>query len=164
MRDELIMERYTIKICNKGISLTNPKQYGKHASNGNYYKIYVIKDENNILYIGMTKQNIRARFSGSFRAYIKKKENGISAYNGYAGYKWIDDFQKSKKELDLFVFPFENKSTNDDKFFIEAVEAEIAFLIRSEAGKWPLYQHEIHFHNIEEAITLAEKIYNQTIN
>lgn len=155
----MIIENYKINITDTAIVPIKPINYGTHASNGKHFKIYIVKYENDFLYVGMAKQNIRARFSGSFRAFTKKKENGVSEYGGYSGYKWIEDFQKSKKELDLFVFPFVDKFTDNDKLFIEAIEAEIVYLIRKETQRWPLKQHEIHFHNIEGTKEIAQIIY-----
>lgn len=158
----MIKETYKIKISDKAILPTPPSDYEVHANNGSCYKIYVVKHENNILYVGMAKQKIRARFSGSFRAFSKKKENGIAEYNGYSGYKWIEIYQKSGEEIELIVFPFLDKTTEKDKEFIEAVEAEIVFLVRSNSPyKWPLSQHEIHFHNIDGAKEAAENIFKE---
>ena len=42
---------------------------------------------------------------------------------------------------------------------IENIEAELAFLIRTKTGKWPLNQNEIHFNNkFDNGKEIAEKM------
>lgn len=159
--NELIKESYKIRITDKGIIPISPSNYEVHANNGSCFKIYIVKNKAEFLYVGMAKQKIRARFSGSFRAHTKKKENGKAEYGGYSGYKWIEQFQVSGTEIELLVFPFINELTEKDKKFIEAVEAEIVFLIRSTPPyKWPLSQNEIHFHNNDNAKKVAQSIFD----
>ena len=159
MKSIIEKETYKIKITDSAIVPTEPNKYNAHANNGKCFKIYIVKNGNRFLYVGMAKQSIRSRFAGSFRAFLKKQENGVSEYSGYSGYKWIDEFQKSKEELDLIVVPFNDKISENDKSFIEAIEAEIVYLIRNKTNQWPIKQHEIHFHNIQGTKEIAEEIF-----
>ena len=109
-------------------------------------KIYVVKDSNEICYVGVTTQSINARLKLGFA------ENGN---NGYHGYKW----RRVLKEADLLVWAFPDK----DAGFVEAVEGELVYLIRRDTGKWPKYQMEIHFHPdaTEEEQRAAGSILNE---
>ncbi|HMS67508.1 MAG TPA: GIY-YIG nuclease family protein [Saprospiraceae bacterium] len=109
------------------------------------FKIYIIKNENKILYIGTTKTSIITRLSYGLRA------NGK---NGYHGYKW-----KTFGKVLLYVFCF-----NDfDKSKIESIEAELAFMTRESTGRWPECQNEIHFNNdfIPTGQLIAQHIFRQ---
>ncbi len=63
--------------------------------------------------------------------------------------------------LKLNTFYVDKSNIHNEKKYYEAIEAEIAFLIRFKTGKWPECQCEIHFHNIPYAKQIAEKIYNK---
>lgn len=105
-------------------------------------KIYIIKERNEILYVGTTIQSLTSRFRYGLKADGSK---------GYHGYKW-----KNRKCLDLYVWCFETL----DKVQIENIEAELAFLIRTKTGKWPIYQNEIHFNNnYELGKEIADKMF-----
>ncbi len=129
------------------------------------FTLYIIKDADKFVYIGITSQTIVARFGGSLYAYNNQKKK--KQFNGYTGYKWIGDYM-NKGNLTLILLPIGKKRMNgvsdkeklNRKIFAEAVEAELVFLIRSKTNKWPLYQHEIHFHNDEAAKKEAVDIYN----
>ncbi len=152
---------FEINVTKKGIYKLDKSNFSEDVM-GDGYKIYIIKDKNNIIYVGMTKQSIGTRFRGSFYAYNNQKEN--KKLNGYSGYKWIEDYMENKKKLDLYIFslPEYNNEPENIKEFIEAIEAEIVYKIRSsKKGQWPIYQHEIHFHNISEAKLIAKNIYSQ---
>jgi hypothetical protein len=157
----LIRENYMISVTKRGIFPLAADGYSIHANNGACYKIYVIKARSKVLYVGMAKQKMRTRFAGSFRAFTKKNETGKSAYGGYSGHKWIKEFLASGKCMELSVFAFPGRASEEDRKFIEAVEAEIVFKVRAVTGKWPLAQHEIHFHNMPQAGKLANQIYQQ---
>jgi hypothetical protein len=66
-------------------------------------------------------------------------------------YKFASKDQKV--QIDLFAFGLPPKCSEIDAIqapnrvarFIEAIEAEVVFLIRARTGKWPAHQHEIHF-------------------
>lgn len=128
-------------------------------------KIYILKHNDEIVYVGYTGQSMTARLSYGFK---------VNGENGYYGYKW-----KVEDELELIVFVFEqqfqeikhitdtnlkeelevqNRKYKED---IEAIEAEIVFLVRNEYGYWPKYQNEIHFNNsYNQAKQVAGEIYS----
>lgn len=110
---------------------------------GSNYKIYVLVDNAEILYVGTTKMNIKNRLRGGLLA------NGK---NGYHGYKW-----KKHSKLKLYIWDFEDL----EKIQIENIEAELAFLNRLDTNKWPLLQNEIHFNNeFPEGHKFAKEIYD----
>ncbi len=117
-------------------------------------KIYILKQNEELVYVGYASQSIGTRLGQGIRA------NGG---NGYHGYKW-----KQTEELQLLVFVFsqqlKGKKNDADKPYIllaEAIEAELVYLIREETGKWPRFQNEIHFNNenLEKAKEIAAEIY-----
>jgi hypothetical protein len=61
--------------------------------------------------------------------------------HGYHGYAWRHHI----KEANLYIWCHENAPAKRAELDIETVEAEIVFLAR-QAGQWPAYQTEIHFH------------------
>lgn len=111
----------------------------------NNFKIYILKSEDKILYIGTTKSSIKNRLRYGLTA---------SGLNGYHGYKW-----KTFETVLLYVFCF----YDSDKMKIESVEAELAYIVRKETGRWPESQNEIHFNNnfIPTGQLIAEKIFRQ---
>ena len=132
------------------VSFTSPVTLNKRA------KIYILKDKESIIYIGYTSQSIANRL----RYGINPK-----GAKGYSGYKW-----KGLDEIELLLFVFDkeligDKNEEDKKIisFVESVEAELVYLVRSKTGKWPKNQNEIHFNNfeIEKAKQVAEKIYKE---
>jgi hypothetical protein len=135
-------EKYVINVIEDRI-LPN-KKYGQYATNPKVFKIYVVSESKNIIYIGMTMQRISERFAQSFRAYNTKFKTGKCVPGGDSGYKWISKHKGKKSNLDLDIFSF---SQIDDRKFIEAIEAEMAFVVRQDTGKWPECQNEIHFNN-----------------
>ncbi|WP_296315164.1 hypothetical protein [Winogradskyella sp. UBA3174] len=119
-------------------------------------KIYVLKSVNDIHYVGYTNQSVSTRLSAGLRA---------SGKNGYHGYKW-----KDIDNVDLLIFVFEKfsddeKVKEEQKLFIEGIEAELVFKIRTETGKWPLSQNEIHFNNYksEEVRSVTKTLYSEII-
>jgi hypothetical protein len=103
-------------------------------------KIYVIKIDGEVVYIGYTSQSINSRLKSGLKAKGK---------NGYYGYKWKNETD----EVELLVFVFERTLSGDTKndkpiiAFVEAIEAELVYKFRSQNGEWPKYQNEIHFNN-----------------
>jgi len=93
------------------------------------YKLYVIKKNKKILYIGITRQSLRSRFRLGFSA-----DDG----NGYHGYKW-----KDTKKVNVLVWIFDNYNENQ----LENIEAELVYLVRKNTNSWPYFQNEIHFNN-----------------
>lgn len=107
----------------------------------NLPKLYVVKQANEVYYVGITKQDIRKRLRAGFSA---------EGEHGYHGYKW-----KELDEADLLIWSFPGSQSED----VEAVEAELVYLIREKTGKWPKYQMEIHFHGASESeIQVARSI------
>ncbi|MCW3124829.1 MAG: hypothetical protein JWO03_487 [Bacteroidetes bacterium] len=114
---------------------------------GSKYKIYIVTSKDKVLYIGTTKDSVKSRLRSGLNA---------SGQNGYHGYKW-----KKYKKVRLAVWCFED--LNQDQ--VENVEAELAFLVRSQTGLWPDCQNEIHFNNLfcPKGEILAIKIYKQLL-
>lgn len=96
-------------------------------------KLYVVKRDRVIYYVGITTQDIRKRLRYGFSARGK---------HGYHGYKW-----KNLNAVELLVWCFPSRTKEQ----VEAVEAELVYFIREKTGKWPKYQMEIHFHGASEA-------------
>ena len=92
-------------------------------------KLYVLKNGNEIYYIGVTSQSMSSRLRIGYRA---------KGEQGYHGYKWIGKI--SKAELLVWCF------TENDRSPVEAIEGELVYFVRNHTGKWPTFQMEIHFH------------------
>lgn len=97
-------------------------------------KLYAVVVHGELIYVGVTKRTIRARFYNGWNA------NGK---NGYHGYAW----RHTHTEADLYVWSHDD-APEGSLLDLETVEAEVAFLIRK-AGQWPRSQTEIHFHPSE---------------
>ncbi|WP_304016514.1 hypothetical protein [Nonlabens dokdonensis] len=104
-------------------------------------KIYILKHQDQIVYVGYASQSIGTRLGQGIRA---------AGLNGYHGYKW-----KEVDELELLVCVFHNYQIDSENkrdcpyiAFAEAVEAELVYKVRQETGRWPEFQNEIHFNNI----------------
>jgi len=150
------MQTLKIKITENGILPINSSNETCFSSDYGIFKLYVVKDNATILYVGIAKQTIKARFQGSFRAYTIKSVKEIPEYNGYSGYKWIKEYINTDKILDLYIIRL---NEINDKEKCEAIEAELVFLIRQTKSQWPLYQNEIHFHEKHpEAKEIAIKL------
>jgi hypothetical protein len=107
-------------------------------------KLYVIAIDGEIIYVGVTKSTMRARFYGGWNA------NGKNGYHGYA-------FRHTHKQADLYVWCHED-AVERSSLDAETVEAEVAYPVRK-AGQWPRGQTEIHFHPSEnEHRELAERV------
>ena len=106
------------------------------------YKLYIIKNSSDFLYIGITRQSLRNRFRMGLNSEGK---------NGYHGYKW-----KNHNKIQLFVWCFQNFNETQ----LENIEAEIVYLVRNKTNNWPLYQNEIHFNNnFKEGKRIAKSIF-----
>jgi len=118
-------------------------------------KIYVLKSAGEIVYVGYASQSISMRLRQGMRA------NGL---NGYHGYKW-----KHLEEVELVVFVFKKLFSEIDvdrdfyKSYVEAVEAELVYIVRREKGQWPMWQNEIHFNNnhSKTVVEAAENMYGK---
>lgn len=105
-------------------------------------KLYLIKDRDEFVYVGITQQSLRNRFRYGFNA---------DGESGYHGYKW-----KEKSLIQLYVWCFDELTP----YQLEGVEAELVYLIRTKTGMWPIYQNEIHFNNdYDKAKEIAKSIY-----
>jgi len=140
---------YRLKLRKASIISINGQQNGSFKQldkkNG-MRKIYVVKSEGNVIYIGSTKQNFRTRLQQGLQP------KGKRSY----GYKWRN---LSEVEILIWCFPDEKGEKGGR---VEAVEAELVYLIRESTGKWPSYQMEIHFHgniseNVNRNVTEAAK-------
>lgn len=113
-------------------------------------KLYVITCEKDVHYVGVTNRPMAARINLG----LKAKGKG-----GYHGYKWKN--VKSPLRLIVWCFPEESKPFLR---VLETVEAEFAYLIRKETGKWPLSQTEIHFYQASQAqLTAVAEIMEQCV-
>ena len=110
-------------------------------------KIYVVKNDRDICYVGMTSQSISSRLSYGYKT---------EGNNGYHGYKWKDKIDQA----DLLIWTF-TEDTN-----VESIEAELVYFIRGRTGKWPKYQMEIHFHHgsSEKEIQVARLILSELLD
>lgn len=115
---------------------------------GTDYKIYVLSLIERVFYVGTTKSSLKSRLNSGLKA---------SGKNGYHGYKW-----KNQKDVRIFIWNFPELNKEQ----IENIEAELAFIVRTQTGKWPEFQNEIHFNNSyqEKGKVIAEKMYNHIIN
>ena len=91
-------------------------------------KLYVVKQGEEVIYVGITKQDIRKRLRYGMTA---------GGEHGYSGYKW-----KHLSEAELLIWTFARVKIEN----VEAIEGEVVYFIRNRTGKWPTYQMEIHFH------------------
>ena len=119
-----------------GLSL---KSFHNSLTKPSIPKLYILKDQKNYLYVGVTIQSLTARFRGGFDAVGK---------HGYHGYKW-----RHKEMVQLFVWSFVGLSKEQ----MENIESELVFVIRQETGQWPISQTEIHFNNEYEPGKLIAK-------
>ena len=138
-------QRYLIKFKDKKIisielNGQNVKSFKHPVTKNKLPKLYVVKSESKVIYVGVTSQSIRNRLRYGLEADGK---------HGYHGYKWKDYL--SEVGILIWCFPQESRKR------IEAVEAELVYLLRQHTGKWPEYQMEIHFHGTSEDENKAAK-------
>lgn len=120
------------------------KSFKQPVTKDKIHKLYVVKSESEVIYVGVTSQSIRNRLRDGLNAEGK---------HGYHGYKW-----KDLSEVDILIWCFPQESRD----CIEAIEAELVYLIRQRIGNWPKHQMEIHFHDASDAeIQVAEAIFNE---
>jgi hypothetical protein len=145
------------EMTNKCIDGKPLKKLHAPLTTGKLPKIYVIVTKGKVSYVGYSHQSITNRLRIGFNA---------DGSTGYHGYKWVHH-----KEVTMYVFIFENEPLLDPevladaKYFYEAVEAELVFLVRKNTEQWPENQNEIHFNNgsMKSARKLAEKIYSEIV-
>jgi len=120
------------------------KAFEQPVTRNKLAKIYIVKFSNEIIYVGIASQSMRARLWNGFQA---------SGKNGYHGYRW-----KGISSFELLIWCFPGKDLKD----VEGVEAELVYLIRHDTGAWPKYQSEIHFHQAtEHSKKIAAGIYKE---
>lgn len=107
-------------------------------------KLYLFLSEASPVYVGITTQPIRARLRYGFKA---KGEHG---YHGYSIRNHLTSFT-------MLVWYHAESNDAAARADLEAVEAEVAFLIRLQDGQWPRFQTEIHFHQSEPRHQTAAK-------
>ncbi len=127
---------YQIKVVNGEMQKDRNFESPVTLNNG---KIYVISDNLQIIYVGVTSQSIGTRLRTGQDHFKNPK-------NGYYGYKWLNE----DRNLYLDIFVSEESEIREDNEFIETVEAEVAYLVRNLDGQWPANQTEIHFHPSSE--------------
>jgi hypothetical protein len=118
-------EKYAV-LCSKGTTRFSGLATSKLP------KLYIIAVDREPIYVGITRQSMRARFRLGFKA---------TGENGYHGYAW----RRELRQAQLSIWAHEDAPIVNAERDIETVEAEIVFLARL-AGQWPAYQTEIHFH------------------
>jgi hypothetical protein len=126
-RYSLTFDAKAFQVC---CPLGSPNFSGKSRSK--LPKLYIISVEERPIYVGVTKQEMRSRLRLGWSA------DGSSGYYGYA-------WRHSLKQAMLDIYYHEDPPAENIMLPIETVEAEIVYLIR-EAGQWPQFQTEIHFH------------------
>jgi hypothetical protein len=122
---------------------TTPAFDGRAAAKGP--KLYVVSSQNIHVYVGTTKQPMMDRLSLGWYA----KGRG-----GYYGYAW----RHKLTEADIAIWYHLDSPADKPMLDVETIEAEVAFLIR-QAGQWPKFQTEIHFHpSTKEHWAIAKRI------
>ena len=126
------------------------------AINYSHRLLYIVMFQNEFLYVGEAKAELKIRFQRGFSSYRHFLRTG-KARGGYKGYRWIE-LMEPGKELTVWVVLFP-ANYDDKREFVEAIEGEVVLIIRNQTGKWPTYQSEIHFNNkMQNASEIASKI------
>mgnify|MGYP007099590537 CR=1 FL=1 len=140
----------SMKLKRKNGVFVNTKGFQKPVTCSKLPKLYIVKHQAKIAYVGVTSQSITNRIRYGLIAKGK---------HGYHGYLWKD----LKEELTILIWCFPGELPKSK--LVESVEAEVVFTIRNHTGQWPNFQTEIHFHNtIEEEKKMAQLIYDQAKN
>ena len=95
-------------------------------------KLYVAVAHERPIYVGITRQSIRARLRLGWAA---------KGSTGYYGYAW----RHKLKVASLLVWYADADRGDESQRELETIEAEVVFAIRA-AGQWPAFQTEIHFY------------------
>ena len=138
--------RYDIRLHNKAIESIyrnghEIKSFVRPDNRSDLQKLYVVKSNSEIIYIGQTNRNVRDRLRYGLKAEGK---------GGYYGYMW-----SNLPKVCILIWCFDGKT----KEYVETVEGEVVFLVRMRTGKWPSYQMEIHFHNAKtDEVEVAKAI------
>lgn len=130
------------KIANRWLRGKLVRTFQKPGTQAGLLKLYVVKHGDDIIYVGHTLQPMANRLRTGFKA---------QGEHGYWGYQWKD---LEWVNLLIWFFP------NEERYRVEAIEAELVYLVRRNTGRWPQGQTEIHFHNVpEETRAVATEIY-----
>jgi hypothetical protein len=121
----------------------NPCKNFKKPETESKPKIYIIKADNSLIYIGKTNQPIASRL----RQGLSPKK-----FTGYHGYKW-----KTNKKIKIVCITLEIY----DNIELESIEAELVYNYRNRTGSWPLSQTEIHFHNNKKAKKISKELFEK---
>lgn len=121
-------DAYTV-LCAKG----RPNFSGIASSKAP--KLYIASIDGAPVYVGATKRPMGERMRVGWKA---------AGDTGYYGYQWRHNGSEAK----LHVWAHDD-AVDRSHLDMETVEAEVVFLIR-QAGQWPLFQTEIHFHRSNE--------------
>lgn len=132
-------------------------KFSKPLTLKNTPKIYIIQNlvSHEVVYVGYTKQSVSNR--------LRFGLNPIHQTN-YHGYSWMNE---NTVLITIWVFQSFSGNENEDKQLartIQNLEAELAFYIRQQTGKWPSAQREIHFgnENQEEVLKWVMPIMDHT--
>ena len=145
------------------IELVNGGGYRLHAEAGvctfskpstvrGLAKLYTVSHAGVLLYVGIAEQPMSSRLNFGFKA---------SGKGGYHGYKW----KRLKQRLALSVWTAKVGGKPAPLREMETVEAEVAFCCRAQSGRWPAYQHEIHFYpSLPAHRAVAQRIYDHALS
>jgi len=124
--------RFKVRLVeNAGEAIRNGHCSFVKPMNKTCHKLYIIGFANRtVVYVGEAKISMSARLIRGLNPRGK---------HGY-GYKWRD----LRCPLRLAVWAFDSSTERND---LEAIEAEVALLVRLHSGRWPSHQNEIHFQN-----------------
>ena len=157
--EDPIFEQYTITIKGKEGSYSivfEPYDHAGKALDEKGRKIYIISSGKEVFYVGEANTSIRTRLKRGCSA-SNHYHNTKESRSGYRGYKWLAT--DSILTLNVVIFHDANVKRN----IVEAIEAEIVYLIRHHLKQWPTFQNEIHFSNVEGALEKAQFVYNKSI-
>jgi hypothetical protein len=111
---------------------------------GNMAKLYVVKSDSEIVYVGKATRPIRSRLREGLRASYP--------------YMW-----RHLPKVSILIWCFPDKKDKLEEY-AETIEGEVVFLLRECTGKWPKYQMEIHFHNAKPVdAKKAKAIYREAM-
>jgi len=145
-------DRFTITIHSEGLppfEIADAKGARKFSgrATSKLPKLYVVTAGRLPIYVGITRQSIRARLRFGWSA---------TGQSGYHGYRW----RHNREEATLDLWYHLDAACTPVDLDIETIEAELVYLIRKQ-GQWPEYQTEIHFHpSTEEHRAIAAEIWS----
>jgi hypothetical protein len=94
------------------------------------HKLYMVGFTNRtVIYVGEATSGMATKLNRGLNA---------KGQHGYHGYKW----RSLRCPLRIAVWAFDASTKRSE---VEAIEAEVTFLVRLQSGEWPSHQNEIHF-------------------